>query len=167
MIPVGPLVSKHAATSISAWVITPDALAPFKTSQLNERVEQLAPHLDLPGGKQLSVRVSVAVDGLVQGRTNTKEMDWAFEQLIAHQSSTGCGMRPGDVLAIGTISGPGDDEQGCMLEQRVPGSTPRRDYLADGEQVQLVGYCGQGVGFGECTGRLLSSADQSTWESSP
>jgi fumarylacetoacetase len=166
MIPVGPLNSKHGATSVSAWIVTPDALAPFK-STLNERAKQLAPHLDFPGGKQLSVGVSVAVDGSVQGKTNTKEMDWTFEQLIAHQSSAGCGMRAGDMLAIGTISGPGDDEQGCMLEQRIPGSTPRRGYLEDGEEVQLVGYCGEGVGFGECRGRLVSAADRSIWESSP
>lgn len=159
--------SKHGATSVSAWIITPDALAPFKTQPLNKRAKQLAPHLDFAGGTQLSVEVSVAVDGAVQGVTNIKEMDWAFEQLIAHQSSAGCGMRAGDLLAIGTISGPGDDEHGCMLEERVPGSTPRRGYLEDGEQVRLMGYCGQGVGFGECEGRLLAAVDQAVWESGP
>jgi fumarylacetoacetase len=165
MIPVGPLNSKHAATSISAWVITPDALEPFKSSA-RERVKQLAPHLEDPDGKQLNVEVTVSIDAKVMGTTNIQEMDWTFEQLIAHQSSAGCGLRPGDMIAIGTISGPGDDQQGCLLEQNLPGKTPRRGYLEDGEEVRLVGYCGQGVGFGECKSKLLPAVNQSAWNSS-
>ena len=164
MIPVGPLNSKHAATSVSAWVITPDALAPFKRPA-RARAKQLAPHLDNPDGKQLSVEVTVSVDAKAMAKINLQEMDWTFEQLIAHQSSAGCGMRPGDLIAIGTISGPGDTEAGCLLEETVPEKIPRRGYLEDGEEVQLVGHCGQGVGFGECRARLLPATNQSIWHS--
>jgi len=162
MIPVGPLNSKHVATTISPWVITPDALAPY-TVPVRKKDVALAPYLAQENGEALAVQVQVSVDSLVMGRTTTAVMDWTFEQLIAHQSSAGCGLRTGDLLGIGTISGPGDEEQGCLLEQFLPGKSARRGYLQDGEEVQLTGYCGQGVGFGECKAKLLAAVDAESW----
>ncbi|KAF2152849.1 fumarylacetoacetate hydrolase FahA [Myriangium duriaei CBS 260.36] len=171
MIPVGPLNSKHGATTISAWVISPDALESFKVDRRHIERGQLAPHLLDPKNKVISVDVQTSViSGDISQRhksvmctTNVREMDWTFEQIIAHQSSSGCGMRSGDLLGIGTISGPGTHESGCMLEEFVPGSTPRRHYIADNEEVQLVGKCGPGVGFGQCLAKVTPSKDKSAW----
>jgi len=162
MIPVGPYQSKHTATTISAWIITPDALEPFRVPA-SKRDYPIAPYLDDPNGTQLNVDVEVNVDGKTIGKTNCNVMDWTFEQLVAHQSSAGCGLRAGDLLCIGTISGPSPEEQGCLLEGHVPGSTPRRDYIQDNEEVQLLGYAGEGVGFGECKAKLLPAVDASVW----
>ena len=170
MIPVGPLNSKHVATSISPWIITPDALEPYRRPA-RAKEHAVGPHLDDPDGKALAVSVQVSVASgnnkpVVVGHTTVQEMDWTFEQLVAHQSSAGCGMRTGDLLGIGTISGPGVDEQGCLLEEFVPGKTAKRGWLQDGESVELVGYCGEGVGFGACIGTIQPTLDTSVWHSS-
>ena len=173
MIPVGPLNSKHVATSISPWIITPDAVGPFKKAA-KAKEQPIAPHLDDKAGQTIAIKVEVSVaseqgdqkSSSIIGHTTVEEMDWTFEQLIAHQSSSGCGMRTGDLLGIGTVSGPGQNEQGCLLEEFVPGKTPKRQWLQDGEEVQLLGYCGQGVGFGECRGTVVPALDSSSWHSS-
>lgn len=167
MIPVGPLNSKNAGTTISPWVITPDALEPFTVST-RPKENQLAPHLEDPDGRLLSVGMEVSVGEREEphkllGKANVDVMDWTFEQLIAHQSSAGYGLRTGDLLAIGTVSGPGREEHGCLMEQFAPGQGVRREYLKDGSDVLITGFCGDGVGFGECRAALLPSAGQSTW----
>lgn len=80
-------------------------------------------------------------------------MYWTLAQCVAHQAIGGCGLRTGDLLATGTVSG--EKEHGCLLEFMKPGTTPPREYLEDGETVVLSGYCGEVVGFGDCVATLL------------
>ena len=81
-------------------------------------------------------------------------MYWNLEQCVAHQAIGGCGLKTGDLLATGTVSGENDDEHGCLLEFMKADTTPPRGYLQDGETVTLSGFCGDGVGFGECVALL-------------
>ena len=167
MIPVGPFQSKHSATSISAWIITPDAVGPYTVPAKMVDRPPVAPHLQNHSGHSLSVDVSVSVitqgSKKVIGQSNLLEMDWTFDQIITHQASGGSGLRPGDMLAIGTISGPGEGEQGCLMEEFIPGKVPVRGYIQDDEEVQIIGVCGPGVGFGQCSSKVVPSADQSFW----
>jgi fumarylacetoacetase len=84
-------------------------------------------------------------------------MYWTLEQCLAQQALAGCGLRTGDIVATGTVSGSGEDQHGCLMEFMKAGATPPRGYLEDGEVVTLTGYCGEGVGFGECVGELLGA----------
>ena len=164
MIPVGPLNSKNVGTTVSAWVVTPDALEPFSVPA-KEKKQPIAPYLDYPNAKILSISLDVAIDGKMLGKANSNVMDWTMEQLIAHQSSAGCGVRTGDLLGWGTVSGPSLDELGCLLEDHCPDKTARRTYVEDNEEVQMRGYCGKGVGFGECVSKLLPASSSQTWHS--
>ncbi|KAF2218863.1 hypothetical protein BDZ85DRAFT_322804 [Elsinoe ampelina] len=169
MIPVGPLQSKHTATTVSPWIITPDAVEPFRIPTRTREIP-IAPYLVDNKGGALDIKVQVAVadgkggDYKVTGHANANVMDWTFEQIIAHQSSAGCGLRSGDLLGIGTISGPGSDQHGCLLEEFVPGTTAARGYVEDNEIVQLQGYAGPGVGFGECVAQLVPAIHQEVWQ---
>ncbi|KAF4548668.1 Fumarylacetoacetase-like protein [Elsinoe fawcettii] len=169
MIPVGPLNSKHSATTLSPWIVTPDAVEPFRIPPKTRDIP-IAPYLDDKKGASLNIKVQVAVadgkggDYKVIGHANTDVMDWTFEQIVAHQSSAGAGLRTGDIMGIGTISGPGDDQHGCLLEEFVPGKTPQRGYVEDNEVVQLQGYAGPGVGFGECVGQLVPAIHPEVWQ---
>merc|ERR1711907_484956 len=97
--------------------------------------------------------------------SNAKYLHWSFPQQLAHHSSTGCNMRPGDLLGSGTISGPKPSEYGSMLELAWKGTKPltlsdgsQRKFIADGDTVKMTGYCqgkGYRVGFGDCDGTLL------------
>ncbi|GAM87654.1 hypothetical protein ANO11243_056810 [Dothideomycetidae sp. 11243] len=172
MIPIGPLNSKHAATTLGAWIVTPDALEPFRTALSTQKDHsQLAPYLSDPAGTipDVSLQVSRAKNAgqpfEVVCKTNVKVMDWTFEQILAHQSISGPGLRSGDLMGIGTVSGPDESQYGCVMEEFAPGHTPNRDYVQDNEVVQLLGYCGAGVGFGDCTAQLLPARESSVWQS--
>ena len=80
---------------------------------------------------------------------------------MAQQALAGCGLQTGDLIATGTVSGPGEEEHGCLMEFMKAGKTPPRGYLEDRETVVLDGFCGDGVGFGECAGTLLPARN---WE---
>ncbi|PSK48601.1 Fumarylacetoacetase [Elsinoe australis] len=168
MIPVGPLNSKHSANTISPWIITPDALEPFRKAS-KQREIPIAPYLVDKNGAALDIKVQVAVadgkggDYKVTGYANADVMDWTIEQIVAHQSSAGSGLRTGDMMGWGTISGPNDDQHGCLLEEFVPGEKAARGYVEDNEIVQLQGYAGPGVGFGECVSQLLPATNTSVW----
>ena len=99
-------------------------------------------------------------------RGNFRDMYWTVSQLVAHHTSNGCNLRPGDLLASGTISGPDKDARGCLLELAWRGTEPvslpdgeTRKFLEDGDEVILRGYCEREglprIGFGECRGRVL------------
>lgn len=165
MSPLGPLNGKNLGTSISPWIITSEALQAFRTasvprqpdvpvrSYLTDSSEQarnikLQVHIMTPGAK---VAKTIC-------RSNTASMYWTLEQCLAQQALAGCGLQTGDIIATGTVSGPGEEEHGCLMEFMRAGTTPPRGYLEDGETVLLEGYCGDGVGFGECVGTLLSAS---------
>ncbi|CZT18552.1 related to fumarylacetoacetate hydrolase family protein [Ramularia collo-cygni] len=160
MMPLGPLNGKNAGTTMSPWVITPDALAPFKASA-PPRTQSVSPYLEESGDAAVSISLQVDVKSSSQGdqsrtlcRSNSSWMYWSLAQCVAHQTIGGCGLRTGDLLATGTVSGGGDDEHGCLMEYMKLDATPPRGYLEDGETVTLSGFCGEGVGFGECVATL-------------
>lgn len=162
MIPLGPLNGKNAGTTMSPWVITTEALEPFKApSPLRSQPD--APYLQIIGDTALSINLQVDVTSgkttQTTCRSNSAWMYWTLAQCVAHQAIGGCGLRTGDLLATGTVSGEGDTEHGCLLEFMRQGTTPPRGYLEDGETVTLSGYCGEGVGFGECVATLLPAQE--------
>lgn len=177
MIPLGPLNSKNTATTMSPWIITYDAVSPFRTtSDSCFEASELSPHLVQKTAGALSVDLEVNVnpevrsgkaEGMINGsvaigttcRCNSSVMAWTFEQLVAHQSSAGCGLNAGDLLGIGTVSEEDEGRRGCLLEDNIPTVGTAKGFLNDGDMVQLTGYCGDGVGFGECTGRLMPAVD--------
>jgi fumarylacetoacetase len=146
--PLGPFLGKSFATSISPWVISPEALEPFRID-LEERPETL-PYLR-PAGCLYDITVEVHVNGELTCRSNARHLYWTFEQMIAHHTSNGCNLRRGDLLASGTVSGPEAEARGCLLEAQRP-------YLRDGDEVVITGYAHRPglprVSFGECRGRI-------------
>jgi fumarylacetoacetase len=169
-VPLGPFLSKSFGTSMSPWVVTLDALEPFRTAG----PVQEPPPLDYlrsvgPCAYDIQLQVTVqpaeASEPSVVCCSNFKYLYWNLCQQIAHHTVAGCNLRSGDLLASGTISGPADESRGCLLELTSGGRHPvklgggvERRFLADGDRVTMSGWCqasGYRVGFGEVTGRLL------------
>lgn len=162
MSPLGPLNGKNLGTSVSPWVIMPDALIPFNTAAM-PRKAGVPVRAYLDGGQpriiQLQVHIALTSEEATETvcRSNTAYMYWSLEQCMAQQALAGCGLQTGDLIATGTVSGPDEEEHGCLMEYMKAGTTPPRGYLDDGETIVLDGYCGEGVGFGECVGTLMSA----------
>lgn len=174
MPPLGPMNSKSFCTSISPWVITPEALAPFRSTD-GVPPREVPPnavmtHLSGPGRQAYSIDLTASVTSpkdknskAIVCRSNVKNMYWTFEDLIAHQTCNGAFVRTGDILACGTVTGKEKKtSHGCLLELTVGGKESfglnngeKRTYLEDGDSVTLEGICGEGVGFGDCTGTVL------------
>ncbi|KAB5563509.1 fumarylacetoacetase [Coniochaeta sp. 2T2.1] len=169
-VPLGPFNAKNFATTISAWVVLPDALEPFATVGVENDVEVL-PYLRAPN-KQYDIRLQVdlTTDAATTTitRTSGKNLLWSFAQMVAHHTISGCPMRPGDLLGSGTISGTGDDARGSLLEQNQAGKRTikladggERKFLLDGDTITITGVCGTEedglVGFGECSGQILEA----------
>ncbi|KAI0490641.1 fumarylacetoacetase [Xylaria cf. heliscus] len=166
MMPLGPMNGKSFGTSISPWVVTLDALAPF---------EAAGPHRDEPVTAFLqdmkekpSYNITLEAEILSKGhstkicRSNVSRMYWTFRDLVAQQTVNGCNVNTGDVLATGTVSGKGEDEHGCLLELTRGGKAEftlsdgqKRTYLQDGDTLRMTGLCGPGVGFGDCAGLIV------------
>ncbi|XP_077119268.1 fumarylacetoacetase [Ranitomeya variabilis] len=168
-VPLGPFLSKNFATTISPWVVPMEALMPFV---LPNPVQDPAPlpYLQDKSNYTFNINLSVCLqgDGMKEPatlcRSNFKYMYWTMKQQLAHHTVTGCNVRPGDLLASGTISGPDPESFGSMLELSWRGSKPidlgnghTRTFLRDGDTVVIRGFCqGEGyrVGFGECSGTI-------------
>lgn len=165
MIPLGPLNGKNLGTNVSPWVITPDALQAFRTFSVARKDNvALAKYLQDSGNEALNITLEVHLSSststkqsITTCKSNSAYMYWTLEQCLAQQALAGCGLRTGDLIATGTVSGSGEEEHGCLMEFMKAGTTPPRGYLEDGETVTLTGYCGEGVGFGECVGTLLAA----------
>jgi fumarylacetoacetase len=172
--PLGPFLAKNLATSISPWVVTLDALEPFRTPGPEQEPEPLA-YLRSEGDWaydiHLEVRLQTAqmAEPVTISRSNFRHLYWNICQQLAHHTITGCNMRPGDLLASGTISGPTADSYGSMLELTWRGERPiqlptgeTRKFLQDNDLVTLTGWC-QGdtyrVGFGHVTSQLLPARE--------
>ncbi len=174
-VPLGPFLGKNFATSISPWVVTPAALEPFRCAGPPQDPEPL-PYLRAKGPQAYDVRLEAVLapagggPPVVLTRTNLRELYWSPVQMIAHHTAGGCNLRPGDLLASGTVSGPAGapgvlpSPCGCLLEITERGAAPARlpdgttrAFLADGDTVILRGYC-EGpcyrIGFGECRGTV-------------
>ncbi|KAH9218658.1 fumarylacetoacetate hydrolase family protein [Leptodontidium sp. 2 PMI_412] len=166
MMPLGPLNGKSFSTSISPWVITLDALEIFQ-SPAPERELKVAPYLadtktDNTYSIQLKAELIVDDYATTICKSQLKTMYWSFRDLLAHQTSNGCNLNTGDLLATGTISGETHDSHGCLLELTKGGEQSfniadgsRRKFLEDGDSIRISAICGEGVGFGECIGKVL------------
>jgi fumarylacetoacetase len=171
MNPLGPFSGKSAATTISPWIVTVDALEPFRVPiQVREIPE--APYLrssDNRGHYDVNLSVDlIELSGSASTLCKSKLewMYWTFKDMVAHQTINGCAIRSGDLLATGTVSGREEGTLGCLLEvtrggkQSVKLSSGReRRYLEDGDSIRLTGWAGElgsdsCVGFGESFGKL-------------
>ncbi|WP_076997823.1 fumarylacetoacetase [Variovorax sp. KK3] len=171
--PLGPFQGKAFGTSISAWVVTPDALNYFRSP-----VEQpaVASYLTFDhGGSATNFDISLSVSLQPKGgtrsivaKTSPTFMSWSFEQLIAHHTIGGCNLRTGDLIGSGTLSGPKPEQRACLLEMTFDGTQPllladgvHRAYLEDFDSVTFTGAgttkSGQRIGFGSLEGLVLPS----------
>ncbi|HSR54532.1 MAG TPA: fumarylacetoacetate hydrolase family protein, partial [Acidobacteriota bacterium] len=165
------------------WVVTLDALEPYRMEALKRPAgdPQPLPHLDSPfernkGGIGLTVEAYLLSEQMRErgdraqrlSRGSFAHMYWTIGQMLTHHSSNGCNLRPGDLMASGTVSGPQEEARGCLLELTWRGSNPiqlpegeTRRFLEDGDEVIFKGYCqAEGrprIGFGECRGRVLAA----------
>jgi len=169
--PLGPFCAKNWATTIAPWVVTLEALEPFRVNGPEQEPTPL-PYLQdkYPGAYDVQLQVSILTEKTktpqVISNTNFKYMYWTMKQQLTHHTSTGCNLRPGDLLGSGTISGSTPDSLGSLLEITWGGSKTfsitesgeERKYLQDGDSIILTGFCqgnGYRVGFGRCEGKLL------------
>lgn len=168
-VPLGPFLGKNFASSISPWVVTLDALEPFRTVQPAPDFEPL-PYLRGKGPQTFDIRLETVIrtaDGTENTvcRSNFKHLYWSMAQQLAHHTVNGCNVRCGDLMASGTISSPDPGGYGSMLELTWRGSKPlhmadgsERKFLDDGDTVIMRGHCekaGLRIGFGEVAGTVL------------
>lgn len=176
--PLGPFQSKAFATSISPWVVTRDALEPFRVPT-PERINPLLPYLAerQPNNFDINLEVELRPAGTSRAtrisRTNYKFMYYSAAQQLAHHAVSGCAMCTGDLLGSGTISGPTGESLGSLLELTRNGKEPllldggiRRAFLEDGDSLVLSGRAdgkGYRVGFGTCEGTILAAPNEPDW----
>lgn len=167
--PLGPFQAKAFATSISPWIVTKDALEPFRTST-PAREKDLLPHLLEPRPMLYDIDLSVSLAPKGEGatilaRTNYNQMYYSAAQQLAHHATSGCAMSVGDLIGSGTISGPNKSERGSLLELTWGGKEPvhldtggTRAFIEDGDTLTLEGAAkgnGYQIGFGTCVGTIL------------
>jgi len=168
-VPLGPLLSKNFGSTISPWIVTLDALEPFRVEGPKQNPDVL-PYLQTPGLKNFDIHLEVSLkpangEEATICRSNTKYLYWNINQQLAHHTANGCNIQVGDLYASGTISGPEPDSYGSLLELTWNGSKPldlpgghSRTFLVDGDTVTLRGYAVKDnvrIGLGECKGTIL------------
>jgi fumarylacetoacetase len=182
--PLGPFLAKSFATSLSPWVVTMEALAPFRTAAFERAKGDPAPLSYLfsqrdreQGGLDLWLEVSLLSAGMrkagmppaLLGRSNVRDMYWTMGQMLTHHASNGCNLRAGDLLASGTVSGADKSARGCLLELTSRGKNPvtlpigeQRKFLEDGDEVIFRGFCERDgfrrIGLGSCRGIILPAS---------
>ena len=181
--PLGPFLAKSFATTLSPWIVTMEALAPFRVPFTRPAADPSPlPYLDSAanrdaGGIDIALEVWIETAAMRAAKagparlsqSNFQDAYWTLAQLVAHHTSNGCNLQPGDLLGSGTQSGPGPEDGGSLLELSRGGKAAvklpngeERLFLADGDAIVLRGYCaGPGrarIGFGECVGRVLAPA---------
>ncbi len=190
--PLGPFLGKSFATTVSPWVVTLDALRPYRCAWERSPADPpLLPYLDDPQlhtGGALDIALEVQLRSaamraagqapMAVSRSNARDAYWCLAQLVAHHTVAGCNLRTGDLLATGTQSGPLREQSGCLLELtqggrqalRLPDGAERR-FLEDGDEVILRAACERPgaarIGFGTCAGTLLPASDDGTEWPSP
>ena len=172
-VPLGPFLAKNFASSISPWIVTMDALEPFRTKGPEQSPEPL-PYLQQKGEKAFDINLEVLIkpensEETVVSRSNFKYMYWSMAQQLAHHTINGCRVNSGDMMGSGTISGPTEDSFGSMLELTWGGQKPlkmkdgsERKFINDNDTVIVRGYCQKGnlrIGFGEVSSKLLPAID--------
>src|SRR2546421_2408209 len=175
--PLGPFLAKSFATTISPWIVTMDALEPYRCPAFARAADDPRPLSYLldegdqrEGGfaieLEMYLRTPKIKSPLRLSRSNFRDSYWTLAQIVAHQTSNGCNLQPGDLLGSGTISGPNPDSLGSLMELTLAGKNPlqlpsgeTRSFLEDGDEVIEHGRCSrQGyatIGFGEAGGRVL------------
>lgn len=168
-VPLGPFLAKNFASTVSPWVVTMDALEPFRVPGYKQEPKVL-PYLEYSGDRNIDINLDVFIvpekeeENLVS-HSNYKFMYWTMEQQLAHHTVNGCNINVGDMMASGTISGPTPDSYGSMLEISWRGTKPvkmkdgsERKFINDNDTVIMRGYCkkdGIRIGFGEAKGKVL------------
>jgi fumarylacetoacetase len=179
--PLGPFLAKNFATSVSPFVVTMEALAPFRVPAF-ERAEGDPPPLEYLsdadnqkfGGVDLTLEVYIQTEKMrdagaephLLSRSNMKDLYWTIGQMLAHHASNGCNLQTGDLIATGTVSGESKDARGCLLELTWRGKEPihlpngeERRFLEDGDEIIMKGFCEREgfrrIGFGECRGVIV------------
>lgn len=179
--PLGPFLGKSFATTISPFVVTMEALAPFRVPDFNREEGDPKPLDYLSdetnekfGGIDLKLEVYIQsrkmraenIEPSLLSRSNLKDLYWTIGQMLAHHNSNGCNLSIGDLMASGTVSGKGDNERGCLLEITKRGKEPVelpsgeiRRFLENYDEIIMKGYCERNgfrkIGFGECRGMVL------------
>jgi fumarylacetoacetase len=179
--PLGPFLAKNFATTISPWIVTTEALAPYRTAPPERPAGDPAPlaYLDSPargerGAIDMQLEILLQTPKMKQAGTppasicltNYQYAYWTFEQLVAHHTVNGCNLRPGDLLGTGTLSGPNPGQAAALIEITHGGKNPiqlpngeKRTFLEDGDTVILRGWCQKAgaprIGLGECRGTVL------------
>jgi len=178
--PLGPFLAKNFATTLSPWIVTLEALAPFRAPFARpEGDPQPLPYLDAPAVREAGM-VDITLEIWLQtaamreaglpaeklSASNFRDAYWAIAQLVAHHTVNGCNLGTGDLFGSGTISGPGAGQAGSLLELSRGGRQPltlvngeTRSFLEDGDTVILRGHCerpgARRIGFGDCAGTVL------------
>jgi fumarylacetoacetase len=171
--PLGPFLAKNFATSISPWIVTWDALAPFRV-RAGDHEPAVLPYLDTQTADALDITLDVSLRAsgtavpVPISSSSFRDLYWTVTQMIAHHASNGCPMRAGDLIGSGTVSGPEKSNRGCLLEltwkasellNLAPGVS--RVFLQDGDEVILSGYCERSgfrrIGLGVCSGTIFAA----------
>ena len=170
-VPLGPFLAKNFASTMSPWIVTWDALEPFRVAGYTQEPKVL-PYLEYQGDKNIDIHLEVSIEpengeATTVSRSNYKYMYWTAEQQLAHHTVNGCNINVGDMMASGTISGPEKHSFGSMLELTWRGTNPikmkdgsERKFINDNDSVIITGYCQKDtvrVGFGECRSKALAS----------
>ena len=179
--PLGPFLAKNFATTISPFVVTMEALAPFRTKAFEREEGDPQPLNYLHdeqnqkfGGLDINLEVYIQTQKMrdeniephLLSRSNMKDLYWTIGQMLTHHASNGCNLQTGDLMATGTVSGKSKEERGSMLELSWRGTEPidlpsgeQRRFLEDGDEIIMKGYCERDgfrrIGFGECRGRII------------
>jgi fumarylacetoacetase len=182
--PLGPFLAKSFATSVSPWVVTLEALAPYRVpafarpegdprplAYLAHDENEAQGGIDLRLEALLSSRTmrEKGLPPVTVSRSNLRDLYWTLAQMVAHHTSNGCNLRPGDLIASGTVSGPDEEARGSLLERTWRGTEPfalpsgeERRFLEDGDEVILRGRCEREgfarIGFGECRGEVVGAS---------
>jgi fumarylacetoacetase len=179
--PLGPFLAKSFATTVSPWIVPMEALAPYRVPAAERPAGDPAPlpYLNSPtsgrDGVDLTLEVylqsaqmrKAGMEPVRMSRSNLRDLYWTPAQLLTHHASNGCNLRPGDLLATGTVSGPEEGSEGCLLEMKHRGEPvclptgEVRTFLEDGDQVTFRAHAAKEglprIGFGECVGTIVGS----------
>ena len=180
-VPLGPFSAKNFLTTISPWIVTLEALAPFRCTPLrDDDGAEFLPYLSPPDvtaldGFDIELEVRLATtksgtDAMRLSRSNYRHSYWTLAQMVTHHTQNGCNLRPGDLFGTGTQSGPTHGEEGCLLELTHGGRNTvtlsngeLRTFLEDGDTVTMYGWCERDgyarIGFGECRGTVLPASE--------
>ena len=172
-VPLGPFLGKNFASTISPWIVTLDALEPFRTNGPTQDPAPL-PYLAHGNNKNFDIKLQVAIqpendEETVVANSNFKYMYWSMAQQLTHHTVNGCNLRSGDMMGSGTISGPTKDSYGSMLELSWRGQNPvslknnkERKFIQDNDTVIMRAHSeknGLRIGFGECVGKILPALE--------